>query len=306
MKLKSTVRSLARIVKRPFGRRPRIIMTLLCRDEEDIVGYTIAHHLAQGVDFIIATDNASKDRTPLLLERFAQQGKLKLIREPSQTHDQSIWVTRMARMAAKKFDADWVINCDADEFWLPRTGTLRDALEAMPRTAESLAVPPFDMLPPPASGGKFFEAMVIRLTGDRSIHGTPTVSKACHRAYANVVVADGNHHVKRSGSRIPERSDHPIEIVHFPLRSLAQIERKVRQGTEALEANPRLRPSTTAHWRRLYHDYLVHGRLGEYYSECVPDAARISAGLADGSLVEDTRVRDVLRGIDPALADPGH
>jgi hypothetical protein len=306
MKLKSTVQSLARIMKRPFRRRPRIIMTLLCRDEEDIIGYNIAHHLAQGVDFIIATDNASKDRTPLLLERFAKQGKLKLIHEPSQTHDQSIWVTRMARMAAKKFDADWVINCDADEFWLPRAGTLRDTLETMPRAVESLAVPPFDMVPSRASNMKFFEAMVIRLTGDRTIHGNLGIPKACHRAYADVVIADGNHHVKRKGSRIPERSDHALEILHFPLRSLAQIERKVRQGTEALEANPRLRPSTTAHWRRLYHGYLVHGRLGEYYSECAPSAEHISAGIANGSLVEDTRIRDVLRGLDPALADPDH
>jgi hypothetical protein len=153
---------------------------------------------------------------------------------------------------------------------------------------------------------KFFEATVIRLTGNRTIHGTPAVPKACHRAYANVVVADGNHHVKRNGSRIPERSDHAIEIMHFPLRSPAQIERKVRQGNEAVAANSRLRPSTSAHWRRLYHDYLVHGRLGGYYNECVPSAERISAGLADGSLVEDTRVRDALRGVDPALADPDH
>jgi hypothetical protein len=64
MTLKSLARSLVRMAKRPFRRRPRIVMTLLCRDEEDIVGYNIAYHLAQGVDFVIATDNASQDRTP--------------------------------------------------------------------------------------------------------------------------------------------------------------------------------------------------------------------------------------------------
>src|SRR6185312_15502840 len=115
---RSLVQPLVRIAKRSLARRPRIIMTLLCRDEEDIVGYNIAYHLAQGIDFVIATDNASQDRTPLLLERFARQGKLHLIRQPSLTHDQAIWVTRMARMAARRFDADWVINNDADEFWL--------------------------------------------------------------------------------------------------------------------------------------------------------------------------------------------
>src|SRR5215510_12783147 len=148
--------SVLRAVTRPFGRRPRIVMTLLCRDEEDIVGYNIAYHLAQGVDFVIATDNASQDRTPQLLERFAQQGKLHLIREPSLTHEQGTWVTRMARMAAKKFDADWVINNDADQFWLSREGTLREALSAMPADAGSLAVPHFDMLPSRDTQAPFF------------------------------------------------------------------------------------------------------------------------------------------------------
>jgi hypothetical protein len=52
---KSIARSLVRMARRPFRRRPRIIMTLLCRDEEGIVGYNVAYHLVQGVDFVIAT-----------------------------------------------------------------------------------------------------------------------------------------------------------------------------------------------------------------------------------------------------------
>jgi hypothetical protein len=303
MKPKPLVRSLVRVAKRPFRRRPRLVMTLLCRDEEDIVGYNIAFHLAQGVDLVIATDNGSKDRTPRLLERFAGQGALHLIREPSHTHDQGTWVTRMARMAAKRFDADWVINCDADEFWLSRAGTLRETLAAMLGTVESLAVPTFDMVPARDAGAKFFESMVIRLAGDRTIYGTRAVPKACHRAYADVRVAEGNHHVKRRGVLMPAQSEHPLQILHFPLRSPAQLERKIRQGAEALQANPTLAPGIGTQWRRLYRDYLLPGKLREYYDERAPDADAIVAGLAAGSLVEDTRVRDALRGINPVLAD---
>jgi hypothetical protein len=304
MKPKSVARSLVRMAKRPFFRRPRIVMTLLCRDEEDIVGYNIAYHLAQGVDFVIATDNASQDRTPELLARFARQGKLHLIREPSLTHDQGPWVTRMARMAAKRFDADWVINNDADEFWLSREGTLRDALAAVPPEAQSLAVPHFDMLPPQAAQTPFFEAMTIRRTDGKTVYGRPLQTNVCHRAFADIRVADGNHFVSRKGVRIPEQADHSLEFAHFPIRSLAQLERKIRQGSEALSANERVKPSTGGHWQKLYRDHYGKGSLGEYYSACAPTPEQIDTGLADGTLARDTRIRDALRRIDLREASP--
>lgn len=278
-------------------------MTLLCRDEEDIVGYNVAYHLAQGIDFVIATDNASGDRTPAVLERFVRQGTLHLIREPRLTHDQGVWVTRMARMAAKRFGADWVINNDADEFWISREGTLRAALAAMPAGTACLAVPRSDMLPPRDPQRPFFESMLIRLAEATSVHGTCLQPKACHRADPDVRVSDGNHYVKLHGKRLAGRSDHPLEILHFPLRSAAQLERKIRQGAEALRANTRVGPNTGAHWQKLYRDYFLDGRLADYYSACASTSEQIAEGLASGRFVQDIRMRDALRRLDPRLAD---
>jgi hypothetical protein len=279
-------------------------MTLLCRDEEDIVGYNIAYHLAQGVDFVIATDNASQDRTPQLLERFARQGKLHLIREPSLTHDQGTWVTRMARMAAKRFDADWIINADADEFWLSRTGSLRDALAAIPSSAGCLAVPHFDMLPPRLPQSQFFEAMVLRRADGKTVYGRDLEIKVCHRAFDDIKVADGNHFVLRRGTRVPEYWDHPLEYLHFPIRSVAQLERKVRQGAEALSANTRLKPGIGSHWHKLYRDHYQKGSLDQFYDACAPAPEQIDSGIASGALAIDTRVRDALRRIGSGTTAP--
>lgn len=301
MKPKSILRSVLRGVQRSLRRRPRIVMTLLCRDEEDIVGCHVAYHLAQGVDFVIATDNASLDRTPELLERFARLGKLHLIHEPSLTHDQAVWVTRMAQMAAREHGADWVINSDADEFWFSSRGTLREALRAVPRRTDCLLVPRFDMVPARDTGRPFYEAMLAYGSDGKTVQGRPLPRKACHRAYRDIRVADGNHHVRRPRHAVVEESDHPLQILHFPIRSLAQLERKVRQGAEALQANTRVSRATGRHWHDLYRDYLLTGRLEEYYNERAFAPDELAAGIASGRFVEDTRIRDALRRLEREL-----
>ena len=107
-------------------------MTLLVRDEADIVDAQIAYHLHAGVDFVVATDNRSEDATLEILERYARDGVLYLIREPGDDLRQSEWVTRMARLATTDFGADWILNADADEFWHARGASLKELLCAVP------------------------------------------------------------------------------------------------------------------------------------------------------------------------------
>ena len=84
----------------------------------------LAFHLNAGADFVVATDNRSEDGTTEVLERYAREGHVHLLREPGEDLRQNEWVTRMARLAATDFGADWVINSDADEFWWPRGASL--------------------------------------------------------------------------------------------------------------------------------------------------------------------------------------
>src|SRR5690349_438000 len=105
----------------------KIVMTLLVRDEEDILARNIEYHRAQGVDFFIIMDNLSVDATPDIAREYVAKGLALYIPQDEDDYSQSEWVTGMARMAYEKYGADWVINNDADEFWWPVSGSLKDA-----------------------------------------------------------------------------------------------------------------------------------------------------------------------------------
>ena len=64
-------------------------MTLLARNEADIVDAQIAFHLHAGVDFVVATDNGSGDGTLEILERYARGGVLRLLNEGGEDMRQS-------------------------------------------------------------------------------------------------------------------------------------------------------------------------------------------------------------------------
>jgi hypothetical protein len=273
----------------------KLIVTLLARDEADVIDAQVAFHLNAGADFVIATDNNSHDGTTEILEAYAREGVLHLIREPAEGLRQGEWVTRMARLAASDFGADWVINTDADEFWWPRGGSLKEVLAAVPERYGIVQAFWRSFVPRPDEGSFFAEAMTARLSQYAPINDPTSfyrpVIKVAHRADPQVTVGRGNHALADS-DLLPLPTWHPIEVLHFPLRSKAQWMRKVElQGKAFTEHIDR---SGTGYHLKGY-DALQSGRIQQQHASLVADDAALERGLADGTLVEDTRLRDVLR-----------
>jgi hypothetical protein len=268
----------------------RLVMTLLVRDEADIIDEQISFHLAAGVDFIVATDHDSTDGTAEVLDQYAQRNVLHVCRELGGEKRQSEWVTRMARLAATEYEADWVINSDADEFWWPRGGTLKDVLAAIPGdygVVHTFAQP---FLPRPGEGS-FAERLTVRLALPAPIDDPSGSFRAntrlLHRGAADVLVGFGNATVRSEHLR-PLRSWSPVEVMHFPIRSYAQFERKFR--TKFSTAGGRMRSDTL----RLVQAASA-GRLRERYAEICPDEGSLQRGIGEGVLVVDVRLRDALR-----------
>ncbi len=271
----------------------KLIMTLLVRDEADVVDAQIAHHLSAGVDFVIATDNRSVDGTTEILERWRSEGVLHLISEPGDDLRQTEWVTRMARLAATDFAADWVINADADEFWWPNGESLKDVLSGVPVHLGVVRGAWRNFVPRPDDGHPFFaERMTVRYCSP-SFHPHPlsTHLKSVHRAALDVRVGRGNHEAFGSGLTAL-RGWFPFEVLHFPVRSLEHCRRKYVTQFVALERNAE--KGIPGHMEDAYRAYLADD-LDSFYAPLVVDDAALEPGLRDGRYAVDTRLRDRLR-----------
>lgn len=97
---------------------PILIMTLLVKNEEDILEESLRFHKAMGIDSFLITDNNSTDGTIEIIRKYQEKGWIKeVIFEKATNYNQKVWVDRMIKLAKKKYHADWVINADADELW---------------------------------------------------------------------------------------------------------------------------------------------------------------------------------------------
>jgi hypothetical protein len=267
----------------------RVVSTLIVRDEADIVGEHLRYHAELGVDFVVAIDHRSTDGTTDILREHERAGRLHLIQERGDVIRQQEWVTRMARLAATDFGADWVLNCDVDEFWWPRDGSLGDVLAAVPRRFGAIRGWGRHFVARPETGAPFYERMTVRRrpTGEPASPYRPGF-KTAHRAAPDVVITRGNHNAYGRGLA-PLREWRPCEVFHFPIRTQSQMERKFLRLETSLGDHPGSR-----HERQTARA-IQQKTGGDVFSEFLVDDSALAAGLRDGSLEEDLRLRDALR-----------
>ena len=267
----------------------KVVQTLVVRDEADIVDVQIRYHLNAGVDFVVATDHQSVDGTTDILESYARAGVLRRISVADPVMRDGPWRTRMARLAATEHGADWVLNTDADEFWMPRGGSLKEVLGSVPESHGIVFALSRHFVPRPDDERSFAERMTVRAAPRAAIHD-PTSPyrphlKAAHRADPVITISFGSHTVWSPRWRALHNW-HPVDVLHFPFRSLEQWENK---GSRRARGDKPLGQYITALRAR------ESGRSAARFQALVVDDEMLERGLAEGSLRVDTRLRDALR-----------
>jgi hypothetical protein len=216
----------------------KLVQTLVVRGDADTADAQIAFQLNAGVDLVLAIFPEADALGAAILERYERGGYLRWLREEADDDSR----TRLARLAATEYGADWVINSDAGEFWWPRGESLKDVLAPIPQRYTIVQALRRKLVSEPGADGAFGE----RLTARRAIEDAPPSTPASllrpiHRADPEVVVnADGSVQVSRP---VPLRSWYPVEV--FETANRDDAPGSLVEDTRLRDALRTLREQTT-------------------------------------------------------------
>ena len=257
-------------------------MNLLVKNEADIVRDNIEFHLAHGVDYIIATDNNSSDGTKEILLEYEIKGVLHMISENGTDFDCTTWNNNMARLAYERFQADIVFRNDADEFWHPQSGNLKDCFKVHENDA-ILEIERISVLLENSRGTESFPQntrfAVTNPITTQDVSGVKVESKNQNfylyrlrpklairtSKIGNIELPRGNHSISNEGNFDIKRISN-IRIYHFPIRSKKQFnQRVVRNGLGVLNnTSAQSDEGFSWHIKRMYQS-LIDGKLDEEY-----------------------------------------
>lgn len=275
---------------------PRLIMTLLVKNEEDMLEENLIFHKAMGVDGFIITDNNSSDRTPEIIRKYKEKGWIvEAIEEKATDYQQKKWVDRMIWKAKSVYKADWVINADADEIWYAPSGDLKTELvssRANVLTCEMKCVYPEE-------GKPFWQwGQTVEVVNDLERYNLSRYSlfarqnkKVIHRTAGYIQISMGNHKVTMFPKKV-EKSN--IHIYHYNIRGKKPFLEKMINGGRQLEQNPKKHGGR--HWRYFYQLY-KEGLLEAEYDKVIGTAS-FDQLKQDGFIRTDTTIPEWFGRLD--------
>lgn len=284
-------------------RKPKVAMTLLVRNEDDIIEDNILYHSAIGVDKFFVMDNLSTDMTATIIERLSGALDIKYFFQSNDEYRQSEWVSFLAQEAASDpAGFDWVINNDADEFWvLSDNISINDYLRNVPESVAGLILSRYNAVnidkgqsnsKAYSSHPSFSEYFHVNST---NCIGGKLPPKCMHRARSNVIVPQGNHSVLNIDGKIQSVDD--AFILHYPYRFLDHYKAKIRLGGAAYTRNSDLDESVGITWRKHY-KIVETNKIIRFWRSLYRTYPQVRRGLCTNDYIHINQVTLKLKEID--------
>ena len=259
-------------------------MTLVVRDEEDIIEQNIRFHKAMGIDGFIVTSHKSKDYTNNILINLKQEGLvLDIIYKDTSEHQHHIWVDEMIKIAKKKYKADWIINADADEFYYSKFLNLKksilmyekskanvlyvDSTFLFPDNRKDFLHCPYFVTKPFQN----FEAKMLNINQQdkyKLFIGSQNCYKVFHTTKNYRKIYDGNHDIKMSNKVKLPFSD--VTLYHFHIKNYEGYHKKVLRWIDSAYYMPE---GVGEHMKRMIQLY-KENKLKREYEEIYSDKMR--------------------------------
>ncbi|WEJ62127.1 glycosyltransferase family 2 protein [Thiomicrorhabdus lithotrophica] len=285
-------------VRQPKSNQDLLVMTILCRNEVDIIEANIKTHSTLGVDGFVVMDNGSTDGTREKLAELTKQYNLHVIDQPSQTYQQAKWMKELAFYARDKMGARWVISNDADEFWIPENGDLKSYLQAQDSV---VTVKRSNMLLTEKAltdDYHFSQAehrVLYPICYDREVQKSdnqismllvPISPKVIVNPRGLIKLSGGNHRAKHVGKAFTARSEAGIHVYHYPIRTYSQFEANIMHREELLKLPNARMGDHYRRWVRIYQQ----GGLEQEFERFVLTQEQLSTFVEYRVAVKDNKV----------------
>ena len=257
----------------------KLIMTIVVRNEEEVIERHIRFHKAMGVDGFIVTSHKSTDKTNEILENLKREGLvLDIIYKNTPNHQHSVWVKDMIKIAKNKYNAKWIINSDADEFYYSKVLNLKKSIaeykniNANVLLVDSTFLFPnneMDFLESPywvTKPFQPFEVEQLEIIDDKRFEeftGSQGCTKVIHKTKGFKNISDGNHSVIMYKQKQINASN--ITLYHYHIRNYQGYEEKVKRWSNSAKYMPEGQGEHMKHMIELYNQNKLRENYDNYF-----------------------------------------
>lgn len=236
----------------------RVWGIMLAKDEADIIGANLRHHMALGLDGIVVFENMSRDDTG----EIARSVPGVLVFEDLEKAFKQDSKNRNMTEIAMANGAEWVIAIDADEFWYPTISkTIPEAVRKLDYDRDCFRALSYHHVCS-AFDDPDETNPVLRM---RWRSAKCSALKVAHRCGPGTYTWGGNESIIRDGEFVHPRVQPDIRMRHYPVRSLKHLKRKATNGYLAVDDQPGVSRKACGHWRKWYIRYR-HGNFASFFN----------------------------------------